>query len=235
MKVNYLYTLTVLILLSCQDKNTSKETEQKQIEAIKAEIKKVANKMPEKGNYTEGSTEIICDTIYPYEGFKIVLNKYDKEGGDETVNNSVFILSKLQNGNYVEIYRDSIFRQFDDIQFRDYNGDAVKDILIENISDVRSNLTYYLYLVDLKKDKLTKIKGFEEIKNPNYLPEHHLIDCSVMSGRDWTSFYKIQGDSVKDFGYVVYWGQDEEGNPKDPELEYKKTLKKITQQEKRNR
>jgi hypothetical protein len=92
-----------------------------------------------------------------------------------------------------------------------------------------------LYLVDLKKDKLTKIKGFEEIKNPNYLPEYHLIDCSVMSGRDWTSFYKIQGDSVKDFGYVVYWGQDEEGNPKDPELEYKKTLKKIIQQEKRNR
>ncbi|MFC7772522.1 XAC2610-related protein [Flavobacterium sp. GCM10027622] len=238
MKIYFLYSFAMITLvLSCQNKNTSqeKEKQRKQIEAIKADIKKVTTTIPSKDEYTEGTTEIICDTFYPNEGFKIVLRKYDDKGDDETVNNSVFILSKLQNGNYLEIYRDSIFRRFNEIQFKDFNNDGVKDILIENDSDVRSNLTYYLYLVDLKKDKLKKIKGFEEIKNPKNLPEYNLIDSSVMSGRDWTGFYKIQGDSIKEFDDIVYWGQDEEGNPKNPELDYQKTIKKILQQEKNKR
>jgi len=48
------------------------------------------------------------------------------------------------------------------------------------------------------------IKGFEEIKNPSYIPNHNLIDNYVNSGKNWTSFYKIQGDSIKDFDIVVY-------------------------------
>lgn len=37
MKLNSLYSLAVVALLSCQDRNTSKEAEQKQIEVVKTE------------------------------------------------------------------------------------------------------------------------------------------------------------------------------------------------------
>ncbi|MFY7845990.1 XAC2610-related protein [Chryseobacterium gambrini] len=112
-------------------------------------------------------------------------------------------------------------------EFQDYNGDGIKDILIQNISDVRSNWTYYLYLMDLKHDRLTKIKNFNQIKNPHYLPEYNLIDNEVMSGRNWTSFYQIRKDTIFDFGYVIYDGEDDNGNTVDFEKEYDKTLSKV--------
>ncbi|VXB69514.1 hypothetical protein CHRYSEO8AT_350066 [Chryseobacterium sp. 8AT] len=95
------------------------------------------------------------------------------------------------------------------------------------LSDVRSNWTYYLYLVDLKNDRLTKVKNFNQIKNPHYLPQYNLIDNEVMSGRNWTSFYQIKKDSIFDFGYVVYNGEDDNGNTVDFDKEYDKTLSKI--------
>lgn len=184
-------------------------------------------------------TEIICDSIYKNKKYKIVVSNFSNETSyDAGVYNSIFKFYKLENGNYQELYRDSIQRHFDEILFQDFNNDKVKDILIENISDVRSNLTYYLYLVDTTTDKLKKIKNFETIKNPNYLPKYDLIDNMVMSGRDWTAFYKIKNDSIISFEndekYIVHWGEDENGNPKDPDKDYKtkllKVLKKLKEQ-----
>ena len=48
-----------------------------------------------------------------------------------------------------------------------------------------------------------------------------------MSGRNWTQFYKIQKDSIIEKGDVVYWGQDENGFPEDPQKEYEARLKEI--------
>jgi hypothetical protein len=87
-------------------------------------------------------------------------------------------------------------------------------------------------LVDTAHDGLKKIKGFEEIKNPNYLPQYNLIDNYVISGKLWTSFYKIKGDSIKDFDVVVYDDQTDNG---DYERDYKKALKLILAKEKNNR
>ena len=173
---------------------------------------------------------IKCDSIYN-ENLEVIFRKYieytqiDKKGS-----NSVFIFRKNTENGAKEILRDSIESDFGNIIFKDFNGDGIKDILVENISDVRSNLTYYLYLVDLKKEKLVKIKNFNTIKNPNYLKKYDLIDNMVMSGRNWIAFYKIVGDSIKNFEkekYIVYWGQDENGNPQNPEKEYNKILNKI--------
>ena len=176
--------------------------------------------------------QIICDSIYKAKNYRITLITFDKNNEDETVFNSVFILAKLINGKYKTIYSDSIYSRISEVKFKDYNNDKVKDILIQNYSDVRSNLTYYLYLVDTKTDKLKKIRGFEEIKNPNYLPQYNLIDNYVLSGRIWTSFYKIKGARIKDFGIEIYDNQTEDGSY---ERAYRKAINKILRIEKNNR
>jgi hypothetical protein len=48
-----------------------------------------------------------------------------------------------------------------------------------------------------------------------------------MSGRSWTSFYQIRKDTIFDFGYVIYDGEDDNGNAIDFEKEYDKTLSKV--------
>jgi hypothetical protein len=185
---------------------------------------------PEKENFE--NTEIICDTVYKNKGYKLTLSVFDTTNDDETIPNTLFTLSKLTDGHYLPIYSDSIFNKFQEIHFADFNNDKVKDILVESISDVRSNSTYYLYLVDTTNDKLKKIKGFEEIKNPRYLPQYDLIDNYVMSGKIWTSFYKINGDSIKDLDIVIYDDQTDNGNY---ERDYKKTIHSIMIKEKNNR
>jgi hypothetical protein len=132
-----------------------------------------------------------------------------------------------KNGKYEKILCDSIESHFRHVKFEDFNGDNIKDILIQNISDVRSNWSFYLYIVDLKNDQLIKIKNFNKIKNPHYLTKYDLIINEVMSGREWTSFYQIKNDTIYDFGYVIYKGMNEEGIIVDFENEYNKTLEKI--------
>lgn len=177
-------------------------------------------------------TEIACDTVYKNKGYKLTLTLFDTTNEDETIPNTLFTLSKLTSGQYLPIYSDSVFNKVQEIHFIDFNNDNVKDILVQNFSDVRSNWTYYLHLVDTAQNKLKKIKGFEEIKNPNYLPQYNLIDNYVMSGQIWTSFYKIKGDSIKDFDIVIYDNQTDDGSY---DRDYKKAIKSILIREKNNR
>lgn len=184
---------------------------------------------PEKYLFTH---EIRCDTIYPNKKYKIILGTFSEEKSyDEGVYNSVFSFYKLQNGTYKKIVEDSVQSHFGEILFEDFNNDGVKDILVENISDVRSNLTYYLYLVDLKNDKLQKIKNFEQIKNPEYLPKYNLVSNLVMSGRNWTRFYKIQNDSIKDFNIMIEQGEDENDTY---DQDYAKSIKAILEKNENN-
>jgi len=177
------------------------------------------------------STEIICDTVYKNKGYKLSLRTFDSANEDETKFNTIFILYKLINRQYTEIFKDSIFNTFQEAKFEDFNNDKVKDILIQNFSDVRSNWAYYLYLVDTSHDLLKKIRGFQEIKNPTYIPRYDLIDNYVMSGRNWTSFYKIQGDSIKDFDIVIYDGENDNGKTT-YDKDYNKAIKTILTKEK---
>jgi hypothetical protein len=197
------------------------------------ENKNISEILNKKENISENDIEKIieCDSIYGNKDFEVVFRKYiEYTQIDNKGNNSVFIFQKHTPNGIKEIMRDSIESDFGGILFKDFNNDGVKDILVENISDVRSNLTYYLYLFDLQSEKLTKIKNFNIIKNPNYLEQYDLIDNKVMSGRNWTAFYKISGDSIisfEDDDYVVYWGQDENENPINPEEDYRLKLEKV--------
>ena len=176
---------------------------------------------------------INCDSIFNKKGYAVTLEYDPKDDSwEETKPNIFFTFSKMVNGNQKIIHQEKLFSQFKNVEFIDFNGDAIKDILVENISDVRSNLTYNLFIVDLKNQKLRKIEGFNDIKNPNYLEKYDLIDCLVMSGKNWTSFYKIEGNKIKDFGYVIEDGEDENGKDLEYDKNYALTLAKILKSEK---
>ncbi|AEV98079.1 hypothetical protein Niako_1716 [Niastella koreensis GR20-10] len=215
------YLLTLIILASCKNGNDSNQKTVVESPQI-VHSPDTAKVDTFKGN--SETTEIICDTVYKNKGYKITLRRFNEDNQDETVPNSLFVFSKLTNGKYLPVYTDSIFNRVQDVQFADFNNDKVRDILVQNFSDVRSNWTYFLYLVDTLHNKLKKVKGFEVIKNPHYLPQYNLIDNYVMSGHIWTGFYKIQGDSVKDFEIVIY---DEQKDDDSYERAYKKALKSI--------
>ncbi len=177
-------------------------------------------------------TEINCDSIYKGKGYSIQLVSKLDTVYDETQYNTKFILYKRTKAGKKILVSDRIYNRVPEIRFEDFNNDGIKDILVQHVSDVRSNYTYYLYLVDLAHDRLTKIKGFEEIKNPHYLPEYNLIDNYVISGQIWTSFYTIQGNRIKDYHIVIYDNQTEDGSY---DRAYEKALKKITQKTKSKR
>jgi hypothetical protein len=185
-------------------------------------------------NDLDKTIEIDCDTVYENKGFRLVIKPLDKNKANEINYNFVFRVIKHIKGQDTEIFRDTIESTTQEIKFSDFNNDNTKDILIQNISDVRSNWTYNLYLVNLNKETFQKIKGFGEIKNPNYLPKYNLIDNMVMSGRNWTSFYKIEGDTIKDFDIVIYDGEDDNGKVT-YDKDYKKAINQILKNEKNNR
>ena len=226
MTMKFFLAFLIFTLTNCS--NNSQHSLTVQSDSLKNLVKAVTPIVKESFE----KIEIICDTVYKNKGYKLTLTLFDTTNEDETIPNTLFTLSMLTNGQYLPIYSDSIFNKVQEIHFTDFNNDKVKDILVQNFSDVRSNWTYYLYLVDTTQNKLKKIKGFEEIKNPNYVPQYNLIDNYVISGQIWTSFYKIKGDSVKDFDIVIYDDQTDDGNY---EREYKKAINSIMTKEKNNR
>lgn len=177
-------------------------------------------------NKLNETVEITCDSIYENRGFSIKLISLDTTMDSDFENKFIFLVNSQQGDQNSELFRDTIESTVHEVKFLDFNNDGVKDILIQNSSDARSNWTYYLYIVDKNNDLIRKIKGFELIKNPNYIAEYDLIDNVVMSGRNWTSFYKIIGDSIMDFEIVIYDGEDENGNVT-YDTEYKKAINKI--------
>ena len=119
-----------------------------------------------------------------------------------------------------------LFRSSQEIIFEDYNNDNFKDIKVQNISDVRSNLTYYLYLYNPKTNTFKKVLGFEEIKNPKFNKKYNLIENYVISGNNWTSFYKIVKNKIHDYQTVIEDSENENGINNYDE-NYKKAIKKI--------
>jgi hypothetical protein len=189
---------------------------------------KQQDSLSEKESFKYDNLVIECDTLY---GKDITLHlDFLGKTNDDLQFDFVFYLIEQKEGETFEIFRDTVECTVPVVEFVDYNNDKVKDILIQNYSGARSNWTYNLFLVKEHGTSIRKIRGFNQISNPNYLPQYGLIDNFVMSGRDWTSFYKITGDTIKDFGIVIYHTPDEEGD-KSYLVQYDKAIKKILKTE----
>jgi hypothetical protein len=129
------------------------------------------------------------------------------------------IEQNLKNRKSV-IIKDSIFSSVQEIKFAHFNNDNIKDVLVQNISDVRSNWTYYLYLYNPKTNSFKRVKGFEEIKNPKYNSKENIIESYVVSGQNWIGFYKIKNNIAVDLKIEIDNGEYFDRN-------YEKAIKKI--------
>lgn len=174
------------------------------------------------------TVEVKCDSIYKNKGIVIRLETFnDKDENDFGKNNSVLVIEKNDENRKLVLLKDSIFSAAQKIEFADFNNDKIKDILVQNSSDVRSNWTYYLYLYDSKNNSFKKVEGFEEIKVPKFNAKYNLVENYVMSGRNWTSFYRIKNTKIQDLGIVIYDGENEKGI-NTYEKDYQAAIKKIT-------
>ncbi len=215
--VKYLLIFFVLpIIVNCSDIKNEHSKAKKEIAEEINQTKKRSNK--------KEIVHINCDTIFN-KNYQIDLIPLKQSYGNE---NEVFDyvykfeFYKIENNRKKFIQTDTLTCFLPQIEFIDYNNDNIKDILILNVSSARSNLSYFLYLVDLKKDKLKRVKGFEKIPNPKYLKEYDLITNYVFTGKNWTKFYKIKSDSVIEFNKIIY--EEPDGSYMN---EYNKALKEI--------
>lgn len=181
--------------------------------------------------FSEKDNNIVvgCDSIYDKKGYKVFLTPIRDADEGENSKWYLFKFARKDSTGDVEIYKDTIESSVAQVSFIDFNSDGIKDILIQNISDVRSNWTYNLFLVDASLYTLTHIRGFEEIKNPTYLPTEGIVTNYVSSGTNWTSFYKILDDTVTDFGIVI---EDDLNDDSSYKRNYDKALLSIKRRKK---
>jgi hypothetical protein len=166
---------------------------------------------------------IKCDSIYQNKKISIKLINFDDErDGYLSDKNSILEIQTETSSKTKIILRDSIFSRVQKIKFADFNNDNIKDILVQNISDVRSNWTFNLYLYNPKKNNFIKVDGFEEIKNPLFNSKYNIVESHVNSGTNWLGFYKIIKHKVHNYEIVI----DDRGDEKS-ESEYKKAINKI--------
>ena len=168
-------------------------------------------------------TIIKCDSRYLNKKISIKLTNYETEkDGYDGEKNTILEINQLINGKTKTILKESIFSKVQKIEFEDFNNDKIKDILIQNISDVRSNWTYNLYLYDPKQGTFKKVIGFEEIRGPRYNSKYNIVESYAVSGEDYLSFYKIIKNKIYDYNIQII-----DSHNKKFDLEYKKAIAKI--------
>ncbi|MBI3218015.1 MAG: hypothetical protein HYZ44_00735 [Bacteroidetes bacterium] len=161
------------------------------------------------------------DSIFNETGFIITFISFDSLLDEE--HNSFLCFGKRSKDGLEKNYRDTLYSKIGKIEFADYNNDKIKDILVQNISDARSNWTYNLYLTDLKNSTLKKVKGFEEIKNPTLDQDLGIIESRVNSGTNYIKFYRLlNNDSIYTYDILVYDSMDDAS-----EKRYKQALEKV--------
>lgn len=194
----------LFFLFGCQNQNESK-----------LDIGKIEKE------FDSMSKIILCDSVYPGKNIRIEYLEHEFENNELSATFAI-----IKNGK--NLIFDSLSTGMFAIKFSDFNGDGIKDVLAHNSSDARSNWTWYLYIASSDLNSFKRIKGFEQIKNPNYLKKYDLIDCLVMSGNNRTSFYAIDNDTIIDFGYTVNMGFNyDKQEYYDYEKDYNSALKKV--------
>lgn len=171
---------------------------------------------------TGDTVTIDCDSIFREAGYFVRLVSFDSLPDKE--HNAILTFGRKTKGRLEQIYLDTLYSKVGQIEFADYNKDNIKDLLVQNISDVRSNWTYNLFLTDFQGRTLKKVKGFQEIKNPRLNKDLGIIESHVNSGINYIEFYKlVSNDSVYKYNILVYDSLDEKS-----EKNYKQALEKIT-------
>jgi hypothetical protein len=130
-----------------------------------------------------GSEKIVfgCDSIYMDKGISLKFVALDSNE-EEPEYRFVFLVAKQQRDQETEIFRDTIESTTQSVKFTDFNNDNVKDILVQNSSDVRSNWTYHLYLADKNVESVRKIKGYVRAELDQLLQDRGRYDQGLQYG-----------------------------------------------------
>ena len=218
------FGLLLIIFFHCKEKEPLKEIASLSID------KKQDTIITKNADKSYDTLFILCDSIYPGKNYFVTQIKFNDTFEDENIDNTIFIFGVIKSGKKTELFRDSIFSQFLEIKFEDFNNDSIPDILVENTSSARSNLTYYLYLMCLNKTKLKKIKKFETIPNPEYDKEYNIVSNYVLTGVNYTNFYSIVNNKIIDYHITIEDNQSEDPNSVEdnqPNPKYIKAIKNI--------
>lgn len=102
------------------------------------------------------------------------------------------------------IWAENIFVQpngGETLKYEDFDGDGVEDLLIFKETGARgSNEYHYLYLINPKKNQVTKVQGFDEVVNPSYDQKHEVILSYGYAGKNFFSVYKVANHKVFQVG-----------------------------------
>lgn len=206
-----LLTLLLISLASCVDKSHSSHVDRSAAKTSDTIAR------PQSKTHTDSSVTLFDDNSY-----KLTLHIFDTTNDyNAERNNAVLIFSRL-NVNQKEIFfRDSMFCMYPEIDFQDFNNDKVKDVLVFYYTGARANPTYHLYLTDLKNHDLIRVKGFEELPNPDLDTTHNIVTSIALAGSNYYSFYKINSRNK-----LVNLGHSYEDNPNDS-TQYERTIRQI--------
>lgn len=165
--------------------------------APKAGPKKKVGVLPsDSSSYSSKDNSINADpafdsTIVLFGDSSLLVHYHYFKTLDEQSPNAVLTFTKEVNGVPTIAFVDSLYCLHPDIDLADFNNDRTKDLLVFHYTGGRANPTYYLYLVDNKEKRLTRIRGFEELPNP-YLDSLNNIIVSIgLSGTNAYRFHRI--------------------------------------------
>lgn len=181
-------------------------------------------------NTIHDSLTLSKDTFQIDEKYKLTAT-YLNLSTDDFIENLVAVqLIKLQNNKDSIVFKDTVPSFSGIIEFIDFNNENKTDILVQHSSSARSNIHYTLYRLDTMHHKLIKIKGFEDIPNPRYVPKYDIIDCYALTGINWTNFYSIKNDSIIDYNLII---EDDLTRKSGYYKNYKKAIKKVLEIQKK--
>lgn len=146
----------------------------------------------QKAEATDSTVVVFGDTSY-----LLTLHLEDLDSRNENQSNATLTLKQVAKGGVKILLVDSLYCMRPWIAFRDFNNDGTDDVLVLHTSSARSNWSHHLYLVDKKARKLTFVKGFTELLNPEMNKKTGVITSSALYGDKVAfSFYKIKANGV---------------------------------------
>jgi len=216
MKRPLLLSLLFISFASCFDQSQSPHI----VTAIAKSNNKTLKAQTERNT---DSTVVLFDD----ESYKLTLHIFDTANDyDAERNNAVLTFSRINGDQRKIFFHDSMFCMHPDIDFHDFNNDDVKDILVFYYTGARANPTYHLYLTDPKNHNLIRVKGFEELPNPNLDTAKYIITSITLSGNNYYSFYGINSKNK-----LTGLGHGYEEDPNDS-TQYERTLAQILMEQK---
>ena len=154
---------------------------------------------------TESYSQLVhLDSLTHLSPSFIELSWTDKQWNETIANTAMLYIV----GDTV-VLQDSLVSMYPDIKVG-YFASRELGIKIPRVTDVRGNESYNLYSFSDDYRSLTKVSGFEEIKNPVKIG-NGLIHSMVVSGRISHQFYYYDSltHSISNLDLIIYEDNDE--------------------------